>query len=108
MMTVPRRLTTVESLQAAKADLMENGWVQEYYRNEEKHCILGAIAFVNYISGADAEDTPESHLLRELSGVDNTCHNIAWWNDRPGRTFAEVMDLFDRAILEAKELEAGQ
>jgi len=48
--------------------------------------------------GAVVYSDPAKILMRILENQD-----IATWNDRAERTFADVMDAFDAAILAAKE-----
>ena len=103
-------MTLIEILQGAKDELIKNGWVKGTYNVGEKHCIIGAVATVqNLGSYYSAEGSPAVELLTQLCGINAWgVHggNVAFWQDMDGRTFADVMDLFDRAILEAKEREA--
>ena len=61
-------------------------------------CVLGAVRFV---TGAGADETNEVAAMEEAIGIPD----IGEWNDAPGRTQDEVVDLFDKAIA---QLEAAQ
>lgn len=83
-------MSDVEGLRAAR-DLIEKGWCQNAFRRNDKgqysYCALGACeeVFVN--------DT----WLRKSLGR-GPGQGIMTWNDAPGRSQAEVLELFDRAI----------
>ena len=97
---MPDTRTTADVLRAARAKITPEGaWTQrELARTADGSpdapdnplatcwCAIGAIESL----------TNETYALRALylMGVDD----IAKWNDAPGRTQAEVLALFDRAI----------
>jgi hypothetical protein len=97
-----------EKLREARA-LIERGWCQKDTAIDRKGnsvdvfsplatrwCIYGAVAAItenNYVP-ADIAD-----VLREGLPVGAL---VSQWNDTPGRTQAEVLDLFDRAIAKAE------
>ena len=87
-------MTTHEVLVAARADLLENGWHQGYYTDGHgAKCVVGAVYHVTRWS----DDGLEPLRLLDRLVPDG---NVPIWNDTEGRTFAEVIDLFDRAIIE--------
>src|SRR6266498_2094630 len=104
------REQTLDVLQQAKELLIEQGWTKGQFSvvdPESKkitYCTLGAIGKVltdKYglqAMGAVVYSDPAKILMRILENQD-----IATWNDRAERTFADVMDAFDAAILAAKE-----
>src|SRR6266498_1604038 len=104
------REQTLDVLQQAKELLIEQGWAKGQFSvvdPESKkitYCTLGAIGKVltdKYglqAMGAVVYSDPAKILMRILENQD-----IATWNDRAERTFADVMDAFDAAILAAKE-----
>jgi hypothetical protein len=87
-----------EKLREARA-LIERGWCQgSSSRNNEdgttSYCLLGALSTVN--KRYHVYYTAKDHV-EEILEVP-----IPVWNDAPGRTQAEVLDLFDRAIAKAE------
>lgn len=82
------------------AELIElDGWTQGTFHHGGRHCALGAIAKV--VSGVDHQDSSvieqllweeydaaDAHvaLVETIGGV-----TVAEWNDKPGRTGAEVV-----------------
>jgi hypothetical protein len=83
---------TVEVLQAARALIdTPDKWTQGTYDDGEgRRCIVAALdAARNRIPERCAQGT-----LRATVGGEP----LSQWNDAPGRTHAEVMAAFDRAI----------
>ena len=98
---------TIKSrLQAARALIDQpEKWTQGAFRRDAqgnelmishlpvaRRCAYGAIIAVSY-----ADEDIEIELSDALERVINDCE-ITYWNDRPDRTHAEVMQAFDRAI----------
>lgn len=88
----------------ARAYLVEHGWCQGTGRDASgRVCALGAIGHslrdLNGNVEYDRAINAESFLARleNFSGPGD----VAYWNDAPGRTMAEVIDRFDRAIATA-------
>jgi len=104
------REQTLDVLQQAKELLIEQSWAKGQFSvvdPESKkitYCTLGAIGKVltdKYglqAMSAVVYSDPAKILMRILEIQD-----VASWNDTPGRTFNDVMDAFDAAILAAKE-----
>jgi len=73
-------------------NLLQSGWCQHVlHQAGDKHCALGALRV--------SADNPYHELygcwhLEQTAGITN----IVDWNDAPGRTQQEVVELFDRAI----------
>lgn len=94
-------LSVVAALEAARARVA-HGWLQgkSFARSEDNHiiawCMSGAInhgdADDSNCSGCSAGD-----LLARITG-----EPLASWNDAPGRTQAQVLAAFDKAILLAR------
>lgn len=106
--------TTVEVLKKARA-LLEKGWCQGHYAIGESgrevdamsksarcFCIDGALIRAN---GTDSEYIATAAIVRAALG--KAAFSPIGWNDAPGRTQSEVLDLMDRAIALASEKEAG-
>lgn len=87
-------MTTVEVLKAARGRI-EKGWCQGIGRIVNDNgiaiawCAVGATAQGQEDLGADAD-----LYLECVIGT----HAITSWNDAPGRTQAEVIAAFDKAI----------
>lgn len=84
-----------------------NGWAQHQFGSGDRcKCAIGAIeCAVITLFGADSilTDTPyfeaRSALNQTIAGVDDPRNwSIISWNDTPGRTFPEVVAVFERAI----------
>ena len=76
--------------------LLAKGWMQGDWHNGDvvrlptRWCSIGAI---EWAGGGTAESSAKRALWR---AVGTAC--ISDWNDAPGRTQAEVLEAFDRAI----------
>ena len=83
-------MTTRETLIAARAwiDTPEK-WTQGVYHVDGARCMGGALML------AAAGRTEPYLVIYAVIGDD---YSISSWNDQPGRTHAEVMEVFDRAI----------
>lgn len=86
-------MTAHEILIRAKAYLLNHGWTQGGYGNKRNgpRCMLGAIDEVTGMRFGG----PEAHFVL----LDFTPSGVPTWNDAPHRTFEEVIDVFDKAIL---------
>lgn len=95
--------TVIEVLKESRA-LIEKGWCQIHTAVNHsgqstwtgcptacKWCAFGAVMAVT------GDWNKPYAILRDL-----TVGSLAEWNDAPGRTQAEVLDLFDRAIAKAE------
>lgn len=97
------KLTTHEVLVGARNYLEEHGWVQATMTDGERVCVLGAIKAA---SGRVARPWhcglfPHVQvLIQALTGKVGAVSSdpLTRWNDAPGRTKEEVLDLFDKAI----------
>lgn len=104
---MPFDITTYETplvrdLRVARAWLAKYGWCQHDFMNDRREvCAFGAIritlVWFRVTSPADTQRaTAVYDALARVSG--ETWFDLAKWNDTPGRTFDEVLNLFDRAI----------
>ncbi len=95
----------IEALQRAR-ERIAVGWVQGYevyardhwwqfWRAKEKVCALGAISDNDDGIYADGELLVLLHALGTPFGDSD---DLTEWNDEPGRTQADVLALYDRAI----------
>jgi hypothetical protein len=93
-----------DKLREARA-LIERGWCQGDYVCGTSVCVYGAIQATLYGDPEDCSVTADEEevvvLLKEATGS----AALVQWNDCPGRTQAEVLAAFDKAIQLA---EAGQ
>jgi hypothetical protein len=86
--------------------LIEAGWVQCDSRNENGHCLSGALF---YASGClPGEITNESYQdavdrVRSMIFEPEFCGALMLWNDAKERTQEEVLDALDRAMARAPE-----
>lgn len=97
-------MTPVELLQAGKERLLRHGWMQkETGLPNGRSCAYGALIF-----SVNGDYDPVNHALTFLERSINSTdwYPLTVWNDKEDRTFNEVMDLYDEAILLAKEHEA--
>lgn len=102
-------LTRVEVLESAKELLAtERAWCQHQYffldGDTYRYCLLGAL------QNSYGTDDRENHAARAAvaDNIPRSCPDmrrmhIARWNDRPERTYEDVVSLLDRAIETARE-----
>ncbi len=84
--------TTSDILQAARQRLITNGWRKDSMGAENgPHCAMGAIYW---------EKDNLSKRTEVYSYIEHLVPRgyIGEWNDRPERTFEEVLEVFDNAI----------
>jgi hypothetical protein len=88
----------------AKSLIETNGWCQKKYASKEGgFCMAGAIGKVmsyNKLSYGDKTLCLAIDILRKSIevGVKSGYYSIGDYNDAPGRTKAEVLAMFDKAI----------
>lgn len=89
--------TIIKTLEKARQLLIDKGWVQGVYGDQEgKHCAVGAIF----------EITSNSNLENECCDAltANTKYRyVVDFNDAPGRTKKQVLGLFTRTINRLKK-----
>lgn len=93
-------LTTLEILKRGR-ERVAAGWCQRAMGGAERgaYCLVGSFL--------DADELPFGRCLKAVSlELPEGFQDPLKWNDAPGRTQAEVVALFDRAIarLEAEEV----
>lgn len=90
----------VEVLTKMKELLMEKGWCQGTLRNDQGNlCLLGTLDQV-YLNNDLL--TPYNRAAEAIRRQIES-RSISNWNDAVGRTFNEVIDILDAAILAEKE-----
>lgn len=93
----------VALLRDAKANV-EKGWCKKTFEDKQGNvCALGALGYRHDTGGVHYPDPVRrkaGNKLAKLVGV-NYFGDIAGWNDNPNRTYQQVKDVFDRALLEA-------
>jgi len=95
-------------LQEAKNRLIEDGWIQYHLHRQEGHCLTGAL---HEAAGRVEVDeycdwVSANRILTETIEANSRAETIVGWNDHRTRTFDQVMEMLDKAILAAKEAEA--
>lgn len=81
-----------EVLEKALAKMGPDG--KMWWHNE--HNYIGRECVLSAVYGTSPENQAALRLLEKLSGS----RWLPAWNDEPGRTFAEVKALFEKAIAE--------
>ena len=102
-------MTLVETLRAARAlvDTPEK-WLQGAFRDGQKRCIAGALRDVSPVLITDSNRSYELFAMsddpayRTLLCVTGSPVTLSEWNDTSGRTHADVLAAFDRAIKAAE------
>jgi hypothetical protein len=85
---------------------IEEGWIQHaLFHLNGGACVLGA-TLGRYEAQAELRETieemwPRGPWIRDAGGGRRV--DIAAWNDHPGRTRQEVLDVFDKTILRLQE-----
>jgi hypothetical protein len=74
--------------------LVAQGWCQHHAHLGDKFCVLGALITAS-VGGEWRAVTRARHAVRQHIPATVT---IPEWNDAPGRTQAEVVALFDKAL----------
>lgn len=98
--------TVKEFLVAAQWILENKGWCQGYYRKNAagQHVYVDADAASFCSIGALwAVEAASPHLLREAETLLSKIvkKDVIMWNDTPGRTKEEILNVFEQAIKEA-------
>ena len=102
-------MKTSEVIRGARNVLFERGWTKHYLHNSAGNvCLRGALmqATAGRISWSVWDDiSPAESIIsgKLINGV-----NVAAWNNAPGRTFDEVIEVLDKAEKIAEQMEAGQ
>ena len=91
-----------EGLQRTREILLEQTWVDRPPSGPNETCLLLALADGCVAVGAPMREGWD--VLEDIVGTP-VLHK---WNDEPGRTFTEVIQAVDDAILLAKEREAAE
>lgn len=95
-------MTNIEVLRAMKNELMTRGWCQGTFKNaDDRLCLLGSYTRSNSIP---CDTNHLDWLLATLHDVIGC--GIISFNDAPGRTFNEIIDVLDQAIYNEKEKES--
>lgn len=86
-----------DDLRAAQLYLSSEGWAQHAAVSECGVCLAFALNFVTgYAPSSDRSRAARSAVFRLIDANEHS--DIADWNDAPGRTFADVLALLDKAI----------
>lgn len=111
---------TVEILRGAKTVLERNGWHQGTFYDQAQHdtgvpraqcrvCLMGAV----YVAASGSPITygygaaEAQGLLTETLDRRGRWEQVYDWNDAPGRTLAEVLELLDATIEDAEQRSGG-
>lgn len=114
-------METVEVLNKMKDALMEHGWTKSMLQNTEgKLCLLGARNKVMGYSMDSINNCEESYKADYISDriesvlpadcrrtQEDHAYCKAWiYNDRHAKSFNDVLDVLDQAILKEKEAQS--
>ena len=99
-----------EVLTEARRRLLEDGWIQGKYQDDNGLCAAGAVlvsqGHAAVFNDMHWRENPALNLLQELCPSTPSRAGLTFWNDDPKTTFNDVMELFDKAIIVAKSREA--
>lgn len=96
-------MTTAETLRKAKAALLDRGWCQ-FVREDslnKKVCLMGALSIAE-AGNANSRTLMVSPAFRFLETLIGDGKFIWEWNDAPGRTLEQVLEMLDKAIKRAE------
>ena len=102
MTTIKERTETVRVLLSAKALLESDGWGQGLYFGPAGPCLVGACLVAN--GGDQPGDIFDDNVWRSVMATLHESLSVAegdslsMWNDKPGRTKAQVIALLERAV----------
>jgi len=104
-------LNDVTLLLIAGRQRIEQGWVQKKYEEDGSYCALGAIGIRgNKVLTERVQDSCISFLYKFIPHaarvpryglIHSPEPQVGIYNDAPGRTQSEILDLFDRAIADS-------
>lgn len=101
-------MKTSEIINKTKSILFERGWRQsDIEAPDGSLCVLGALSVARHGTTVGLWDEEDGEVI--LATIGRT--DVGGWNDEPGRTFSEVIDMLDLAekkALISEELEAFQ
>lgn len=96
---------TREILIAARKEINKPGkWCQHYLHESRwlglrtRHCMIGAIEAVSYRMTEALMALREALPSNSKMDPPNSKMDLARYNDTPGRTHAEILAVYDRAI----------
>lgn len=102
-------MKTSQILRDAKATIQKYGWMKGLYGDERRgFCILGAVMYQMEAPETGITTAAIDELAKVVGIPKQMSAQIAWWNDSPARTKAQVYDVFDQAIANAQAREAIQ
>ncbi len=78
----------------ARERIEKKGWCQGAFHRGSASCMMGALGYTRKRGCPSGLHYMAGEQLRSFVGGDLVPH----WNDRPGRTKAEVLEVFDKAI----------
>jgi len=86
--------------------LKTHEWGQGDYRSLDGngrmcYCLIGALAEGNMSSSLEIGTSSELEFIRSFLG-----RPVHKWNDEPGRTKQDVLDLLERAVVEMERVNA--
>jgi hypothetical protein len=94
----PEEPPEITLLRAAKERLLTLGWWQGMLGGiEGPNCLAGALNRIDRSNRA-AKELLVGHMPITYTGSATPTMHIALWNDKPDRTFEEVLEVIDRAI----------
>lgn len=73
---------------------LTQGWCQHRARQRGSACMIGSLAITDYDLFVEAE----RHLLGAIQELGHRQGSVAAFNDAPGRTKQQVLEVYDRAI----------
>lgn len=95
-------MNSVKILQRMKENLMERGWLQGALVNECGNvCLSGSMMTLPEYKDEIRETQAATEAVLAIN--QQIVCSIPDWNDAPGRTFNDVIDLLDGLIISEKE-----
>jgi hypothetical protein len=73
---------------------LAQGWCQHRTRQRGSACMIGSLTVTDYEVFVEAERL----LLEAIRELGHPQTSVAAFNDAPGRTQQQVMDVYDRAV----------
>jgi|SRR5690242_12698165 hypothetical protein len=89
-----RTISALTRLLADGRQHLDQGWCQHRTRQRGSACMVGSLGISNYEEFIAAERL----LLKAIVALGHTQSSIAQFNDAPGRTKQQVLEVYDRAI----------
>ena len=90
-------MTVLELLRAGRENLRKNGWVQQTWENNNKHCAIGVMRHY-FLAGKCCMSEYSLATKAIAAELPPEYSSVIAYNDMPGTMKEDILVLYDRAI----------